>query len=252
MYLLLIYLLIPIVPLIIMPRYIKTGSMSPYRTVMQAVLFTTASAAVVFMAASIGGPGLFAQLQEMSETLSKELASNPMIIDAFKQMSADQDSISSIIEEIYSQAFAVVPATVMAMSAVAAYIEYIIMSKIMGRRRAVKKMPAFREFSFPHSAFMGIMAMYFITWILTQTGVFSDNMMYANINFLFDFVFSIQGISLVLMFCHAKKIPKALGAAAAVVLWVTFLGKTVLVMMGMFDLIFNFKARLLSSTGRSR
>lgn len=136
------------------------------------------------------------------------------------------------------------------MSVVFAYLEYIILSKIMARQQKRNMMPPFREFSLPGGAMMGIVGMYLAAWILTEAGVFSNNMMYMNIDFLFDFAFSIQGVSVVLMFCHMKRLPKILGAVAAVILWMTYIGKMFLVIIGMFDLMFNFKGRI-QNTGRN-
>ena len=252
MYLLLIYFLILIIPLIVMPKHIRLGTLSPYRTVLQATLVTTAAAAIVFMAASVSGQGLFAQMQALTDDMAKDLAANPMIADAFDQASVSESDRAEMFEQIYDQTFAVMPACIMSMGAVAAYIEYMILAKILGRRGRVNKLPKLREFSFPNSAFMGIMGMYLITWILTETGAFSDDMMYANINFLFDFAFSLQGLSVVLMMCYAKRLPKALGIAAAIILWMTFIGKTMLVILGMLDLIFGFKKKLMNMEGRIR
>lgn len=250
MYLLLIYILIPAVPLVIMPGYIRSGSISPYRTVLQAALITTASAAAVLMAASIMGDGLFGQLQVLAEDMAEQIGNAPMMADAFDMAAMDEADRVEMFRQLYEQAFAVLPACVMVMSAVFAYLEYIILSKIMARRRSVNMMPPFREFSLPGGAMMGIVGMYLAAWILTEAGVFSNNMMYMNIDFLFDFAFSIQGVSVVLMFCHMKRLPKILGAVAAVILWMTYIGKMFLVIIGMFDLMFNFKGRI-QNTGRN-
>lgn len=250
MYLLLIYFLIPVMPLIIMPGYIRSGSISPYRTVLQATLITTASAAVVLMAASIMGQGLFGQLRMLAADMAEQIGNAPMMEDAFNMAAMDEADRIEMFRQLYEQAFAVLPACVMVMSAVFAYLEYIILSKIMGRRRSVNMMPPFREFSLPVGAMMGIVGMYLAAWILTEAGVFTNNMMYMNIDFLFDFTFSIQGVSVVLMFCHMKRLPKILGAVAVVILWMTYIGKMFLVIMGMFDLMFNFKGRI-QNTGRN-
>lgn len=244
MYLLLIYFLILVIPLIVMPRYIRSGAMSPYRTVMQATMIIAAAAAVVFLSASMTGQGLFAQLQELIKAVAKEVADSRMVIDTLSLASVSDAERVELITQLYKNTFAVMPVCIMTMGAVVSYIEYIILAKIIGKRKPVTRMPRFREFSFPNSAVMGIIGMYLVTWILTQTGVFADDMMYQNIDFLFDFAFAIQGVSLVLMFCHMKRIPKALGIAAAIVLWITFIGKMLLVMLGMFDLIFGFKGRI--------
>ena len=245
MYLLLIYFLILVVPIAVMPGYIRTGKMSPYRTVMQATLIVTVMTVIVFMVASMTGEGIFAQLQELIDDMAKDLAKNPMIEDSLNLASVSKADRVEVISVIYKSAFAVMPATIMAMSAVVSYIEYIIISKIMSRRVAtVRRMPKFREFTWPSSALMGIMGMYLLSWLLTKTGVFADSMVYMNIDFLFNFMFSLQGVSVVLMFCHMKRIPKAIGIIAAVILWMTYFGRMALLIVGMIDLVFGIKKRI--------
>lgn len=245
MYLLLIYFLILVVPIAVMPGYIRTGKMSPYRTVMQATLIVTVMTVIVFMVASMTGEGIFAQLQELIDDMAKDLAKNPMIEDSLNLASVSKADRVEVISAIYKSAFAVMPATIMAMSAVVSYIEYIIISKIMSRRVAtVRRMPKFREFTWPSSALMGIMGMYLLSWLLTKTGVFADSMVYMNIDFLFNFMFSLQGVSVVLMFCHMKRIPKAIGIIAAVILWMTYFGRMALLIVGMIDLVFGIKKRI--------
>lgn len=245
MYLLLIYFLILVVPIAVMPGYIRTGKMSPYRTVMQATLIITVMTVIVFMVASMTGEGIFAQLQELIDDMAKDLAKNPMIEDSLNLASVSKADRVEVISAIYKSAFAVMPATIMAMSAVVSYIEYIIISKIMSRRVAtVRRMPKFREFTWPSSALMGIMGMYLLSWLLTKTGVFADSMVYMNIDFLFNFMFSLQGVSVVLMFCHMKRIPKAIGIIAAVILWMTYFGRMALLIVGMIDLVFGIKKRI--------
>lgn len=245
MYLLLIYFLILVVPIAVMPGYIRRGRMSPYRTVMQATLIVAVMTVIVFMVASLTGEGVFAQLQEFIDDMAEELAKNPVIEDSLNLASVSRADRAEVISGIYKSAFAVMPATIMAMSVVVSYIEYIMISKIMSRRAAaVRMMPKFREFSWPGSALMGIMGMYLLSWLLTQTGVFADSMVYMNIDFLFSFMFSLQGVSVVLMFCYMKRMPKAIGVVAAVILWMTYFGKTALLIIGMIDLLFGVKKRI--------
>lgn len=244
MYLLLIYILILAVPFIVMPRYMIQGGISPYRIVLQATLTVAASATAVFIVAAMTGEGLFAQVHEMAEAVSKEAASNPMVTDMFDMGSASVQERTDMLVKLYDSLFAMLPAYILTIGAVVAYVEYIILSKILGRKRRVSAMPKFREFSFPGSAVTGVVVMYLLTWVMTQAGMFADNMMFVNMDFLFDFTFSIQGISVVLMFCHLKRMPAALGIVIAAILWITLIGRVVLVMAGMMDLMFGLKGRI--------
>ena len=46
------------------------------------------------------------------------------------------------------------------------------------------------------------------------------------------------------MFCHMKRIPKAIGIIAAVILWMTYFGRMALLLIGMIDLVFGIKKRI--------
>ena len=101
-----------------------------YRTVMQATLIVTVMTVIVFVVASMTGKGVFAQLQELIDDMAKELANNPMVEDSLNLASVSKADRIEFISGLYKSAFAVMPATIMAMSAVVSYIEYIIISKL--------------------------------------------------------------------------------------------------------------------------
>ena len=244
MYLLLIYFLILVVPLAVMPRIIRSGTASPYRTVLYGTIGTAVAIVAVFMAASMSGQGVFAQISGMIENMASELAKNPVVAETLGMASVSRAERIETLTQMYESVFAVLPACLMILGLVVSYVEYIIVSRIMARRIQVKRMPAFREFSWPGSAFMGVMGMYLISWALTATGIFGDNMVYVNMDMLFNFVFSIQGVSVVLMFCHMKRMPKAAGVVISIVMWVIYVGRMALLIIGMFDLILGLKRRI--------
>ncbi len=250
MYLLLIYFFILIIPIIVMPGAIKAGKLSPYRVVMYSAITIAAATVVIFMIASMTGKGIFAQIKELVDVMAKDLAQNPMVADAFDLAAVGEAERTEMFKNLYNSTFAVMPACIMILGMVVSYIEYIIIAKIMGRRTQVSRMPKLREFSWPNGAFMAVMGMYLISWILTQTGVFGDNMIYMNVDLLFNFVFSVQGVSVVLMFCHMKRIPKPIGVVIAIVMWMIYLGRLVLLMVGMFDLIFGIKGKIQGRSAR--
>ena len=61
----------------VMPKDISAGKKSPYRVVINGVISVSAAAAVVFMAASLTGPGLFSRLMENASSAADRLASDP-------------------------------------------------------------------------------------------------------------------------------------------------------------------------------
>ena len=52
------------------------------------------------------------------------------------------------------------------------------------------------------------------------------------------------------MFCHMKRIPKPVGVIIAIVMWMIYLGRLVLLMVGMFDLIFGIKGKIQGRSAR--
>ena len=253
MYLLLIFFLIIVVPLIVMPKNILTGNGTPYGIVLRAALCVSTAALAVFVAASLTGQGVFAQVQDAVEDLAKTLAADQNVADMFGLADASGQERTRFFTELYSGIFELLPVDIMIWGAVVAYAEYALLSRILKRRMpAVKRLPPLREFSFPRNSVTGVVLMYLLSWILTITGILSNDLLYVNMNFLFDFVFSLQGVSAVLMFFHMKRVPKAIGIIIALLIWMIVIGRMMLVLLGMLDLLLNMKARIQGgSSGRS-
>ena len=114
----------------------------------------------------------------------------------------------------------------------------------------VRLMPKFREFTLPGGAIWGILIMYMVSWLMTSAEMLSDDLLYVNMDLIFDFVLSLQGISVVFMLFHMKKLPKAVAVIIIIVLWGTYMGRWMLVLLGMFDILLGLKTRIQS--GRSR
>ena len=76
-----------------------------------------------------------------------------------------------------------------------------------------------------------------------------NDLLYVNMDLIFDFVLSLQGISVVFMLFHMKKLPKTIAVIVIVILWGTYMGRWLLVLLGMFDIILGLKIRI--QNGRS-
>ena len=81
MYILWIYFFILVVPIAVMPRFMRKGDKSPYNIVLYGAIGTAVMSVIVFMLASMSGQGVFAQINSMIEVMTKELAKNPMLTD---------------------------------------------------------------------------------------------------------------------------------------------------------------------------
>lgn len=250
MYLTAIFFLTLIIPFLAMPRHIKLGILPPYRVVLLSTIGISAAAAVVFMAAALSGTGLYSQLHEMMKVVSEEVAVNPMIVQSLDASGMSEADIAEFVMQVYDAGLMRLPITIMTMGAVVSYIAYIIISRLMSRKNDVKLMPKFREFTFPHGAAMAVMLMYLIGWMMMEAEVEVGAMLFLNFSALFDLVFVIQAIAVVLMFFHFKKVPQIVAVLICIVMCVTSFGKAIMVLLGMTDLFFGLRMRMGGRAGR--
>ena len=244
MYLSVIFILTLIIPFLTMPKHIRIGILPPYRVVLLSIMGVCTMAAVVLMIASFSGQGVYAQMIDAAKIVSEQAAENPTIVEAFAGKGVSEAEISNLLMTIYSKGFMVVPAGILFMSAVVSYIAYIILSNIMSKNGEVKKMPKFREFTFPHGTAMAVMIMYVIGWIMLDSEAKMGEIMYANFSTIFDLIFVLQGIAVVFMFFHFKKIPQAVSVVVSACMCVSSFGKTFMVLLGMADIFFGLRARM--------
>ena len=69
---------------------------------------------------------------------------------------------------------------------------------------------------------------------------------YFNVTLLVEFIFALQGIGIILLWTHLRKIPKVVPIMVIVVLWLTPIGKTILFLLGLADLFFGLRKRISS------
>ena len=241
MYLTLIFIFTLIMPFIVMPKYIRAGIISPYKSVVMSMLGTTTLAVVIFIVAEISGVGVYEQLYEVTELVVDQAIKNPMMIEMFDTAGISEADRATALMNAYDFGLMRLPSSIMFMAAIVSYSAYIITSNLIGRKHEVKKMPKFREFSFPHGAGMAIMLMYLISWAIMGAGKEVGQPLYVNINMLFDIVFSIQGIAVVFMFFHFKKAPQVVSVIVSGIMWFTSFGRMFLVLLGLGDLFLGIR-----------
>ena len=95
---------------------------------------------------------------------------------------------------------------------------------------------------------MGIFIMYFAAWLISTGGSIFGQAVYANVNVIFDTAFALQGMSLVLYFAKMKRIPKAVGVIAIIILLSNSILFMVLVIAGMLDLVMGLRVRIKGKT----
>ena len=244
MYLSVIFILTIVIPFLVMPKHIRIGILPPYRIVLLSMMGICTMAAVILMIASFSGQGVYAQLLEAAEIASDQMSSNPALVEAFGAGGISEAEMSKFLMQMYSKSFLLVPSGILFMGAITSYIAYIILSRIMSKNGEVKKMPKYREFTFPHGTAMAVMVMYLIGWIMLDSEAKMGEIIYANFSTIFDLVFVLQAIAVVFMFFHFKKVPQVVSVIACACMCVSSFGKTFMVLLGMADMFFGLRARM--------
>lgn len=244
MYLFIIFAVTIIVPLIVMPASMRKGGVSPLRAVFNAAVSACVAATVILMFSSLAEQGMFAQIKQIINDMSSQVAANPawdVMPQADKLSTADR---AELFTQVYEALAIRVPAYIMTFALIVAYVEYIIAGNMPWNRSRVEHIPAFREFSLPENSFMGIFLMYFAAWGISVSGSTFGTAVYANVNFIFDFAFILQGISVVFMFAYIRRIPKIAAVIVIAIALCSNICRMLLVLLGMFDLIVGIKGRI--------
>ena len=231
-----------VAPFLVMPRYITKGGRNPYDVVLISVITICAAAAVIFMGASMVGDGVLSQLHGSVEEISKAAAQDPTVIKALKLESHDMAERVKLLTAVSDEALKLIPACIMILSCLTSYIAYLILSKSLSRRGEVNRMPRFREFDMPNTAVFVLVAIYMIVWLATMSRIGREQRRILFMDLLFDFVMYLQGASVMLHAVLCKTHTEGFCAGSEPLFCGTFyMGRSIIVMLGIFDLIFSFK-----------
>ncbi|MBQ0078564.1 MAG: DUF2232 domain-containing protein [Eubacterium sp.] len=253
-----IAILILIVPYLVLPREIDKGDNSPYFSVLKSVIATLAAVLVFFAMVRMTGQGVYEIYRESVEQVVKVIAENGNLRGLFGVQDASQAVAEKQIMIYYDHILKQVPGYIVLMSTLVSYVDYIILSKSQSKRKSVQLMPKFKEFSFPPQTVTAMVLMYLIAFITNKMEMFPNDMIYVNINYVFDLVFVIQGVSVIFMWCSLRRWPRFVAVIIALLLWNFFMLRQILVLLGMIDMIFGvkgflvFKDQMKSQSGGNR
>lgn len=243
MYSSLMMLVAVIVPI---PMIIKSMAqkVTPFRAVLNGLLTGVVGALLIMVIADLSGSNVFDELLKQVDAMAEVLVRDPNISAMLGEDMTEAQKITAITG-VYSQSIKMLPAVVFIISAISAYIEYIIISKIYkpGGIAAIP-MTKMRELNLPRNIAMVWLGLYLLSLLITSTGIVENDILFLNINYIFNFAFCLQGLSLIFMFCYSKKLPNILAVMVAIVAYATSLGQTILMIAGFTDIIFGIKQRI--------
>lgn len=233
-------LLLP-VPIII-NRIMKR--ISPYRVVLEGAFTGVIGVLLIMILAAVSGQSIFDQIQGDISYITKTLAADSDIRSALGA-GMTQEELSTSLGAIYEQAAKLIPSTMTIFALIGSYVEYIILDRIIKPEgQAAIRMAPFRNFDLPKSIIAGWLIIFILSWLCTKIEGMPGELLYVNINTIFDFIFCLQGMSVIFMFCYKRKAPKAIAVIIILLFYFTGLGKIALMILGFADIIFRIKERI--------
>lgn len=232
-----------ILPIPVMMKYMLTGR-NAYRGILEGSMSAMTGVALVFlMFWSMTGATFF----EVINSALSQLSVEDMNLSSYYMMGMKElepDAMKLVLENVKEITKLALPGTIIVFSLVIAYLNYAVISWVFRKSgRKISALPPFRAFSLPKNIIMGSLIIYLLSYITANMGIIDKSLIMFNLELLFTFVFSIQGLAVVFYFGYMKKIPKFVLIIVAGIFIMTWLGQTFLFLLGLTDVVLDIRKR---------
>jgi uncharacterized protein YybS (DUF2232 family) len=177
-----------------------------------------------------------------------------MVVEMNETMKLMQTSLNSTPEaaaesaklmEAYTQNLKLlIPAGIILSALASASANYMLLRAILRRMRvALPEMKPFQEFRLPGSVFFGMLIMIILSYVSGKLGIIKSEALLVNIYAVFSIGFTLQGVAVLIYFF--RRIPGRRVLKILLVVLIMMTGNSLyLTMLGMLDILFNFRKRL--------
>lgn len=247
MYSLLILLIITLVPIPIMLKYMLGGK-NAYRGVLEGTISAVIGVTMVFMFSHVfTGITVFERFDAILDNMNMVDPSMSEMYGMFGLNGLDSSEIQNAMENMKEIMKLSIPGTVIIWSSIFAYFNYKIISWFLQKSgREVSMIPPFRNFSLPKSVMLGSAFVYICSYLAANLEIIDKSLIMFNIQMLFSFTFSMQGLAFIIYYGYMKRLPKIIVIIIAMILISTSLGKTALFILGLTDVAFDIRKRIIS------
>ena len=243
MYTLILFMVMIIMPIPAIMRYMLSGR-NAYRGILEGSLSAMTGVAILFLIFwSMTGFTLFDALNSILNQISVDNI-NFSSYTAMGLKKLEPDAVALALENMKEVMRLALPGTIIVFCMIIAYLNYAVISWFIGKTgRRISSLPPFRNFTLPKSMVLGSLLIYILSYITVNMGVIDKALLMFNLELLFTFIFSIQGLATIFYFGYAKKIPKLVILLVSGIFVLTWLGQTFLFLLGLTDLVFNIRKR---------
>ena len=217
---------------------------TPFRAVLNGVLTGTLGALIIMVLGQMMGVNAFDELFNAVDSMVKMMSENADFTAMFGE-DVSNEQMKDTLTIIYENSIKLLPGCMVMIALLASYVEFIILIKFI-KTDGITAIPMtkMQEFDLPRRLITLWCLIYIVLLILSGTEAFADSIIMMNVNMLFDLAFCLQGVSVIFMFCHTRKIPRLIPAVLMVLIIVFGVGKNIVMLLGFADLLFGLKYRM--------
>ena len=244
MYTLLILGIMILLPIPVMMKYMLAGR-SAYRGILEGSFSAITGVTLVFLLFwAMTGVTFFEVLNSTLSQINVE-DMNPSSYYMMGMKELEPDAMLRALESMKEMAKLAFPGTLIVFSLVIAYLNYAVISWFVNKSgRKISVLPPFRAFSLPKNILIGTVIIYLLSYITANMGIIDKDLLMFNLELLFTFIFSVQGLAVIFYFGHLKRIPKFIMFIVSGVFMLTWIGQTFLFLLGLTDVVLNIRKRL--------
>ena len=243
MYTLLILLVMIFIPIPVMMRYMLSGR-NAYRGILEGSLSAIMGVSLIFLVFwAMTGVTFFEALTHSLNQINVSDMNMGGYYFGMKELSPD--TMERAFDSMKEMMKLAVPGTLIVFCMVIAYANYAAISWFIRKTgKKVSALPPLRAFSLPKNILIGSLIVYLLSYITVNMGIIDKGLMMFNLEMLFTFVFSIQGLAVIFCFGYIKKIPKFVLLIISAIFIFTWLGQTFLFLLGLSDIVLNIRKRI--------
>ncbi|HWQ80443.1 MAG TPA: DUF2232 domain-containing protein [Anaerovoracaceae bacterium] len=241
---LIILLLMILIPVPAMLRYMLFGR-NAYRGILEGSLSAVTGVAFAFLIYwSVTGATIFDAINSSLNRISIE----DMNMGAYTMLGAEPlqpDTMQLMLDNMKETTKLAVPGLLIIFCMIVAYVDYALISRVLSKSgKKISALPPLRVFSLPKNIVIGSLIVYILAYLTVNLGIIDGSLMMYNLEMLFTFIFSIQGLAVIFYFGFLKRIPKFLVVILSGVFFLTWFGQTFLFLLGLIDVVLDIRKRI--------
>ncbi len=243
MYTLLILLIMIFIPIPVMMKNMLAGR-NAYRGILEGSMSALTGVALIFLLFwSMTGVTFF----EVLNSALSQISAEDMNLSSYYMMgmkNLEPDAMQIALDRIREMTKLAFPGAIIVFCLVIAYLNYAVISWIVHKSgRKISVLPPFRSFSLPKNIIIGSLIVYLLSYITVNMGIIDKELIMFNLQLLFTFLFTIQGLAVLFYFGNLKQIPKILTFVIAGIFLFSGLGQTLMFLLGLTDLVLDIRKR---------